>query len=550
VPIEVIGSLTLIFVVAATLLLVSNRYSLPAIPFYLVAGILVGVVITEEPLLDLAQWGIAFLVFLFGIDLEPGELRTVGRDGTIVATIQLSITGGLFYLIGLGLGLGPLNAFYLAVAAALSSSLVSLSHLEKRIRPRVTHERLGETIHFVEDLVAIAIILGLSAFVYSPEPAWLQLTSGVGLLVAGVLVRRYLFDRIAGLAADAEILMLVAISFIIGFVALTELFEVSIVVGAFAAGIAVAREFPYDLEMVDAVEDLEDFFSPVFFVTLGTLVAIPTLGTAVFSLVLAVAVVLVNPTITALALVWRGYDPRTATLTGVNLDQVSEFTLIIAIGAIAAGTMAEALFEAIIFTAVLSMILSAYTSQYGEEIHRFVVERGLLTSDREKIDERSHVEEELTNHVIIVGYGTEGKEVALACEAVDRDYVVIENDPLLAEEIGGDVDNYAFGDVMGEAVWETARADRAALIVSTLVQEERSARVLELDIDADVIVRATDESAAEELFDRGALYVAVPDILAAERLTEQVGKVLEDEEYSEKLRERSRDRIDSARRPD
>ncbi|MEM4780800.1 MAG: cation:proton antiporter, partial [Halalkalicoccus sp.] len=72
--VEVIGSLTAIFVLAAVLLLAASRYSLPVIPFYLVAGILAGVVIAEEHLLDLAQWGIAFLVFLFGVEFDAEEL--------------------------------------------------------------------------------------------------------------------------------------------------------------------------------------------------------------------------------------------------------------------------------------------------------------------------------------------------------------------------------------------------------------------------------------------------------------------------------------------
>jgi CPA2 family monovalent cation:H+ antiporter-2 len=151
--------------------------------------------------------------------------------------------------------------------------------------------------------------------------------------------------------------------------------------------------------------------------------------------------------------------------------------------------------------------------------------------------------------VIIVGYGTEGKEIARACEEADRDYVVIENDPLLIGDVSEDVDNYAFGDVAGDSVWEVAGVEDAALIASTLVQEERSARILDLDTDAEAIVCATDEDSAKELFERGVLYVAVPDLLAAERLSEQVRQALETDGYREELRERSRDRIDSARRP-
>lgn len=548
-PVEVIGILTAIFVIAATLLLAASRYSLPVIPFYVLAGVIAGFFIPEEQLIDLAQWGIAFLVFVFGIEFEVDEFGAVGVDSAIVAAIQMSATGLLVYVAGLGFGLGSLDALYLAVAATLSSSLVSLGHLEGVARPRTAFERLSEGIHFVEDLVAIAIVLGLSALVYSAQPAPLQIAAGVGLLLAGVLVRRYLFEFISGLAADTEIMMLVGISFIIGFVALSEFLGISIVVGAFAAGIAVAREYPYTIGMVDAIGDLKDFFSPIFFVTVGALVAIPTAETIGYALLLVIAVVFLNPAITIFTLLWRGYDPRTATLTGASLDQISEFSLIIAIGALAAETIAQPAFEAIILAAVFTMITTAYTGQYGEEIHRVLAERGLLTSDRDKIADRSHVTDDLSDHVIVVGFGTEGKEVAQACEATGQDYVVIENDPLLIEEVSEAVDNYAFGDMMGESVWEKARAEGAALIVSTVVEEERSARVLDLDTDADVIVRATDEESAGELFERGALYVAVPDVLASERLSGQVERVLGSEGYREELRERSREKIESAQRP-
>lgn len=546
--VEVIGSLTAIFVLAAVLLLVASRYELPVIPFYLLAGGLAGFVIAEEQLLDLAQWGIAFLVFLVGVEFDTDELRDLGIDSTLTAATQLVLTGGAFFVLGLVLGLDQLNALYLAVAAALSSSLVSLG--ESSARPEVAFERLRGSIHFVEDLVAVVVVLGLSAFVYSAEPAAEQLAVGIGLVVAGVLIRRYLFDRIAGLADDTEILMLVGVSFIIGFIALSELAGISIVVGAFAAGIAIPREYPYTVEMLDAIEDLHDFFVPIFFLTLGALIAIPTLETVLYTLVLVVGVLVVNPLMAALTLLKRGYDPRTATLTALGLDQVSEFSLIIAIGALAAGTIEGALFEAIVLAAVVTMIVSAYTGQYGEEIHRSLAQRGLFDSVQ-SVGERSDVHEELTEHVIIVGYGTEGREVARACAEADREYVVIENDPALTEGIGEEVENYAIGDVMGERIWETARAEEAALIVSTLIQEERSARILELDTEADVIARATDDDSARALFERGALYVGVPDVLAAERLASQIGTVLDaDESRREQLRERSREKIEAAQRID
>lgn len=541
-----IGSLTLIFVVAAALLVAATHFSLPPIPFYIIAGVLVGFALDQSQLLDLAQWGIVFLVFAFAVQLEPLSGGGLRRDSIIVAVAQAVVTGALMFGLGLVLGFDGLNAFFFALAATLGSSLVALSLLERRVRLRGLHERIAESIHFVEDVAAVLIILLLSAFVYA-EGSAVALLMGVALIALGLFIRRYVFDRFTTAAGgDVEILMLTGISLIIGFIALTELTQVSIVVGAFAAGLAVPSEYPHDVETLDAIGYVEDFFAPIFFVTIGALVSVPTLEVLGLSAVLVVAVVVVNPLITYAVLRWRDYDSFTATLTGYNLDQVSEFVLIIAIEALAAERIVPGLFDAIILAAIVTMLISALTYRYVDDLYYRVADTGLIESDVERVRERSRITGDLEDHVIVTGYDRECQQIIEVCEELGFPYVVVESDPTRYETVREHCENYVLGDPMTRAVWQVAEADDAALIVATTAREEWAEQVLSFEIGVDTVVRAIDVETGVRLLERGALFVAIPDVLASERLCDVVQGVLSGDVSQEELRELGKEQVDQA----
>ena len=541
-----IATLTLVFVVAALLLVAAAQYSLPVIPFYLIAGVVVGAFIEEAQLLELAQWGIVFLVFAFAVELEPLYDGGLQRDSLIAALVQASLTGGATFGVGLVVGFEPLDAVFFAIASTLGSSLVALSLLERRVRLRSLHERLAEAIHFVEDLLAIAVILLLSAFVYTGG-GWAAVGGGLGLFVVALVIRHYLFDRVTVLArGDVEIMMLTGISLLIGFIWLAELAGVSIVVGAFAAGLAVTSEYPHDVETLDAIGYIEDFFAPIFFVTVGALSTVPTVETLAISGILLVAVVIVNPLVTYAVLRWREYDSRTALLAGYSLDQVSEFTLIIAIEAAIAGVLAPALFDAIVLTAIVTMLGSVLTERYAERGYQRLVETGVFERYGTAGRIESRIQADLDGHVVVTGYDREGQQVVAACEEIGHPYLVIESDPTRRETVRDRCANYVFGDAMASATWKLARAESATLIVATVPREAWAKRILDLDIGADTIVRAVDVESGETLLEQGALFVAVPDLLAGEQIVDLVTKLLDGELSVDELHEQGRQRLDRA----
>ncbi len=556
---ELLTAISIIFIVMGPFLLVANRFDLPTVPFFILAGIVAGIGmdwfgIDEALTLELAQYGIALLVFSFGVGIDLSSIRSVLIDSETAALGQVLLIGSLGVGAGVALGVPLSEALYLGIAAALSSTIVGTALLQVEIRMNLVHGRVAESIQFLQDLLAILFLLVLSAGVLAADPIAEMLGYGLSLLVAAVLVNRFLFDAIGRLAGDSsELMILATVSLLALFIGAAEVAGVSIVVGAFAAGLAVRHDPTEYLGLFNGLQSIKDFFVAIFFVTVGALVVWPFVeigwAASVDKILIAGALVfltaVVKPAVTTAILLYRGYESRSATLAGLNTDQVSEFALIIAIEALLLGVLTESVFDAIILAAAVTMISSSITNYYSEEIYRALSDRGIFTSGHGKIDAWSDVPDRMFDHVVIVGYGRHGQKLVETCEEHDRPYVVIENDPARRNEVRAECDAVVIGDAMERYTWEKAAAEDARVIVSTVESETVSRRILSLDFRADIVLRARDQETALSLLEAGALYVNVPALLAGRQLVDQIQALLDGDLTAAELREQQLTELES-----
>lgn len=535
---EILSLLTAIFVVSSAMIFLMDRLSYSALPAYILSGVIVGFFFEQqEQIIALSQLGIAFLVFIFGLKTEPERIKSVAVESASTTFVQVGVIGAGAYLFARGLGMDLLNTSYIVTAAALSSSLVGLELAEKEIRIDLLHGRLSESMHLVQDLIAIGAVLVLSIPKLTPSAVATSLLDGTLLIAAALVVRSTVFPEIADRVGDStELTMFTGIAVLAGFIGAASIMDISIVVGSFAAGMAVAH-FPYNMELLENMGSLKDFFSAIFFVSLGALATLPSIESLFITLFLVLVTSVLKPGITVLSLLASGYDRRTSYLTALSLDQVSEFGLIIAIQAFIAGTIHPEVFNAVVLAAAFTMITSSYTSRHEELIYRTVSRYSRVDTSRKKIEEWTNVGD-LDGHVILIGYDPQGKEIADALEEESQEFVVVENDPEKVIEARKNEENYVFGDVMDEETWRKARVEKARLIVSTVPSYKVSKKVLQQK-EADKILRAKDIPEAEELLHEGALYVEVPDIVAAEELIDHIRGVTENLNYREELRRRN-----------
>lgn len=524
---DLLTTVALLFIISGPFLLVANHFDLPTVPFLIFGGIVAGFVVEEALTLELAQYGIALLVFSFGVGISLSEVESVLSDSELAALGQILSVGLLGVGFGLTIGVPLGEAALLGITVAFSSTIVGTALLETERRQNLLHTRLADSLQFVQDLVAIVVLLVLGADTLAADPIAAQLGYGLSLLIVAVLINRHLFDRVGRLAGDSDELMIIGVvSLLVLFIAAAELAGVSIVVGAFAAGLAIRHDPVAYLGLFNGLQSIRDFFVAIFFVTIGALVVVPfvelgwaaSVETLVIVAGLVVLTAVVKPLVTIAVLMYNGYEARSATLTSLSIDQISEFALIIAIEALVLGALTQTIFDAIILATAITMITSSLTHRHNERIYRAMADRGLLSTAHRKVDSLSRVPEELTDHVVIVGYGRKGQLLVETCERHDQPYVVIEHDPARLETLEANCEAYVFGDAMEHYTWEKAAVRDARVVISAANSYRLSTRLIEFDFDADLVLRSDDVSEAFEYLDRGALHVSVSDLMAGEQL--------------------------------
>ena len=528
----------MVFVASSVILFLFDRFSHPALPAYIIAGVIVGNFFPADEMINFTQIGLSFLVFIFGVKMDPERLETVAGDGLKTATLQIFSVSALALGLSFLLGLKGFESLVFVLATALSSTLVGLDLLEKEVDLNLAHGRLAESLHLSQDLIAVVFLMILGASSYTLEAVTLSLVHGFGLLVVALAFRKYVMDYVAGLTENSrELLMLVSITVLIGFLSLTEYFQVSLAIGSFAAGLAVSK-YPHNMEILDTTGSLKDFFSAIFFVSLGALLTFPSSKVIFLSGVMLFLTIMVKPFAVITSLVVLGQNKRTAYLTGFSINQVSEFALIITIQAYLSNLIGEPVFQAVIITATLSMMVSSYTAKHGDRIYSLLSRYDHMESFPVDISE-SVSKHDLENHVIVVGHDTQGKRIIETLEDEEVNYLVIDNDPEKITDLQEKNEKYVFGDVMEESTWEKADYSEAKLIISTVPLEKTSRKILSLDTDADKILRSEDIEEAEELLQDGAIYVAVPEVLSAELLLDHIKGLMENLRYREDLRRRN-----------
>lgn len=522
---ELVTNLTVIFLAASTVLLLLNKFDHPVLPGYIIAGVLAGFFVDGMELMNLAQIGVAFLVFVFGLQFRPESLKSTAYATFNTTGAQILIAGFLGYLGATLIGFNRLESFYFAAAAAVSSTLVGLQLTEQEIQNNLLHGRLSESIHLIQDLVILTVIA--VAFSTTIESAVNSFMYSALIIVAGLFIRRYLFEFMAEQAGkNRELLTMGALTLLIGFIAASEFFGVPMVIGSFAAGLA-ASKFPHNIELLDTIGSIKDFFAAIFFVVLGALLTFPTSISLITAATLIAITSIATPLVIYFGLKDFGYDDRTALLTGLSLDQVSELSLVLAMQGLAIGAISQQMFEGIILGATASMILSSYTKRYEENIYG-------LTGERKSRDIVG-----MEDHIILLGYDVQGTKIVEELLEEDANLVVIDNHPERINDLEEKDVETVYGDAMDSKTWEEAGIDKAELIVSTVPSRKISERVINLDADADKIVRTDSAREALEFLDRGAVYVTIPDLVASEKLLDHLKGIDSVPHYHEEIRRKN-----------
>ncbi len=356
----------------------------PLIMAFIAVGILIGpaglsIIGPSEEVNLFAELGVALLLFIVGLKLDPHEIRSVGIVAIVTALGQILFTGAFGYLIALSLGYAPLAAFYIGVCLTFSSTIVIVKLLSDKKEIDALHSRIAVAVLIVQDIVVILMMIALTAFSGDTQQASLSTTlvltiaKGSCFLLLVVLAARYILPTVLHQAArSTELLVICAITWAISLAALGDVLGFGKEVGAFLAGVSLASTH-YRTVVGANLVTLRDFLLLFFFIELGIHIDIAHLQAELLpAIALSVFVLLGKPLIVMILLGRMGYRKYTSAITSLSLSQISEFSLILAALGVSLGHIPETVMELITLVGLITMGSSTYMIIYSHKIYAYL----------------------------------------------------------------------------------------------------------------------------------------------------------------------------------
>lgn len=549
---DLIRDITLCILFAWAIGLAAHFFRQPLILAYLVAGFVIGPygsgwVKSDESVATISELGLIFMLFMIGLEIDLKKIIRAGKVILIAAGAQLlagCVLGAAFFMaIGLKLGGGGFDALYLAVACALSSTVVIVKVLYEKRELDTLPGRITLGVLVLQDIFAILFL--------AVQPSLDDLQIGVvllsflrvGVLVATALVlSRYVLPALFHqIARQPELVMLGALAwcFLIGEIA--ERLHLSREMGSLVAGVALST-FPYALDVTAKVTTLRDFFITLFFVGVGMTIPVPDLATLWLALVVAVFAVVSRlvTTFTPLYLMKQGL--RASLLPALNLAQISEFSLVVLQTGIAANHITKANASAASFAFVMLAVLSTFAMMQSDRITRWaipVLKRvGLRDLDHGHGSEADHGEGHGScRRIVILGFFRTASALLSQIEQQNKELLdqisVIDFNPNVYRTLVARGQHVIYGDISNVDTLVHAGCGKAEIIILSVpdsllkgANNEKLVRhVRGINPTAKIISTADLLSDVEDIYAAGADYVTVTRLSDAQALYEVIEAV-------------------------
>lgn len=458
----VLVELVVVMAVSVGAALVLRHLRLPPVVGFLIAGVVVGpgglgLVADRHIIEGVAEVGVMLLLFTVGLKLRLGELWRMRSLVFGSGTGQVLATGAAVIAAAVAIGRPASEAVTWGLIIALSSTALVLWLLEGSGKTSSPQGRGMIGVLLLQDLAVVPIMLALPLLAgRGGEPgeiAWFLLRS-VGVIVLTVVGARVLFPALAArvvAAGSRELFTLTTVLVAVGTALVFGYFGLSVALGAFLAGMVVS-ESKYVSRMVDEITPLRDVFNSLFFVSLGMLVE-PAVwfGRPVLSLGL-VAVIVIGKTVVAGAAVWPVVrDWRIAGAAGLGLAQIGEFSLVVAAEAGRLEIIDRPSTELFLAIAVPTMILTPGLTALA---HRVASRAGC---EAPEID--------LDDHLVIVGFGVNGRNVHQALAQLGVPHVIVDLNPHSVRELQDAGEHAVYGNAEQDAVLRAAGIERARGVI-------------------------------------------------------------------------------------
>jgi CPA2 family monovalent cation:H+ antiporter-2 len=483
-----------IFSLAIGVLLVCQRLNLPTVVGFLLTGILAGpygfgLISAIEEVEILAEIGVMLLLFTIGVEFSLKEFVRMKKSVVLGGSLQVVLTFLLSFAISIQLGRPFNEAVFIGFFISLSSTAIVLKILQEKAQFDSPHGRMALAVLIFQDIIVVPMILLTPLLAgevanLGKSLGFLAL-KGIGVFVLVAVSARWIVPGLLHQIARSrsrELFLLSVLVMCFGVAWLTYLAGLSLALGAFLAGLIIS-ESEYGYHALGHIVPFRDVFTSLFFVSIGMLLDLGFLIKHPDQVALiTVGAVIAKTFIATLAVLLLGFPLRTAIIAGLTLCQVGEFSFILARFGVDYGLLAADTFQLFLAVAVITMgvtpFIMALAPKAADVTLRLPLPARLKTGFSTRSESMSAQQvQELADHLIIVGYGLSGRNVATAAKTAKIPYVIIEMNAETVRKEKKVGEPIMYGDATHEAVLEHVGIEGARVMVVVISDPTATRRI-------------------------------------------------------------------------
>jgi CPA2 family monovalent cation:H+ antiporter-2 len=523
--IPLLQDITIIFGLSIIVLLVSHQLRLPTVVGFLLTGIFVGphglrLIKGLHEVEILADIGVVLLLFAIGLEFSFRELSRLKKAVLLGGSLQVALTVLATFGIVLELGEVPSKAIFIGFLVALSSTAIVLKVFQEKAEVETPHGRTALAILIFQDIIVVLMML-ISPILSGTKGSistslFVLLLKGIAIIGLVILSARYIVPHALYQVArtrSRELFLLSICAMGLTVAWLTSIIGLSLGLGAFLAGLIIS-ESEYSLAALGGIRPFRDVFMSFFFVSIGMLLDVSFVfqNTALIGL-LALSVIALKTFIVFLVSWILALQLRTAILVSLSLSQIGEFSFVLSRTGVEYGLLGKEMYQLFLSVSVLTMATAPLMIALAPRLADFAVKLPMLAKLRTgfaKVPVTSNRigGNRLRDHVIIIGFGANGRLLAQAAKAASISYVIIEMNADTVRNERAKGEPILYGDATQEALLEHVSIKEARVVVIAVYDPVATRHIVqlarELNPKVHVIARTRFISEVESLYALGA----------------------------------------------
>ena len=496
--IPILKDIVIILGLSVLIILLFNRLKIPPILGFLITGIISGphglnLVSAGHEVELLSEIGIIFLLFVIGIEFSLKGLVSIKNTVLWGGMMQVGGTIGLTTLCATWMGLPLQTSIFIGFLFSLSSTAIVLKMLQEKGEITAPHGRVAVGILIFQDIIVVLMMLVTPLLAGQSEDPVHDLLMFVvklaGVLIVLFLLGKYvvplLFKSVVK-AKSRELFILTTVVLCFATAWLTSAVGLSLALGAFFAGLIIS-ESEYSHQATANILPFREIFISFFFVSIGMLLDLEFFFSNIVSIhLIAFGVVALKIIILVITVLVLKYPPRTVILTALSLFQVGEFAFLLSATGMQYELMSNTIYQHFLAISIMSMGATPFVIDFSDKIADFLfktplpknVRRRLKNITKNNAHNNKIEEENYHDHLIIIGYGVNGENVAKAAKRANIPYLIVDLDPAAIKKGKDNNEPIIFGDACNDVILKHLHAHEARVVVVAISSPETTKKIV------------------------------------------------------------------------